>query len=161
MTSGTEQARREQHTAQENYRTTGKHCYSSYRQPVNATKYEDIMSITIYHNPRCSKSRKTLQLLEESGVSPRIVDYLDTPPAAATTLRLASLIGVPVAALLRRGEAEFKEAGDLPDLEDDAALASWLEAHPKVIERPIVVDEANDRAVVGRPPENVFELIPQ
>jgi len=117
------------------------------------------MSIIIYHNPRCSKSRKTLQLLEEAGVSPRVVEYLSAPPSAATTLKHAALLGVPVAGLLRRGEADFKDATDLPDLDDDAALAEWLETHPKVIERPIVVDEANNRAVVGRPPENVLELI--
>lgn len=117
------------------------------------------MSITIYHNPRCSKSRKTLELLEQSGITPTIVEYLNTPPDAETTLRHARLIGVRVADLLRRGEEEFKQANDLPDLDDDGALAKWLEAHPKVIERPIVVDEANDRAVIGRPPENVLELV--
>jgi arsenate reductase len=117
------------------------------------------MSITIYHNPRCSKSRKTLELLERSGVTPTIVEYLNTPPDAETTLRHARLIGVRVADLLRRGETEFRQANDLPDLDDDAALAKWLEAHPKVIERPIVVDETNGRAVVGRPPENVLELV--
>ena len=69
--------------------------------------------------------------------------------------------GVRVADLLRRGEEEFKQADDLPDLDDDAALAAWLERHPKVIERPIVVDEAGKRAVVGRPPENVLELVGQ
>jgi arsenate reductase len=117
------------------------------------------MSITIYHNPRCSKSRKTLELLEQSGITPTIVEYLNTPPDAETTLRHARLIGVRVADLLRRGEEEFKQANDLPDLDDDSALAKWLEVHPKVIERPIVVDEANDRAIVGRPPENVLELV--
>lgn len=117
------------------------------------------MSITIYHNPRCSKSRKTLEILEQSGITPTIVEYLSTPPDAETTLRHARLIGVRVADLLRRGEEEFKQANDLPDLDDDDKLAKWLEAHPKVIERPIVVDEANDRAVVGRPPENVLELV--
>lgn len=117
------------------------------------------MSITIYHNPRCSKSRKTLELLEQAGITPTIIEYLNTPPAAETTLRHARLMGVTVADLLRRGEEEFKQANDLPDLEDDAALAKWLEAHPKVIERPIVVDEANDRAVMGRPPENVLGLV--
>ena len=117
------------------------------------------MSITIYHNPRCSKSRKTLELLQESGVQPTIVEYLREPPSADATLRHASLIGVRVADLLRRGEDEFKQADDLPDLDDDAALAGWLEAHPKVIERPIVVDETNNRAVIGRPPENVLDLV--
>ena len=119
------------------------------------------MSITIYHNPRCSKSRKTLELLEQSGVSPTIVKYLDTPPTAAETLRNAKLIGVRVVDLLRRGEDDFKNATDLPDLDDDAALAAWLEKHPRVIERPIVVDTQNDAAVIGRPPENVLELVGQ
>ena len=117
------------------------------------------MSITIYHNPRCSKSRKTLELLEQAGVTPTIVEYLKSPPDAATTLRNARLIGVSVAELLRRGENEFRQADDLPDLDDDAALAAWLQQHPKVIERPIVVDEAGNRAVLGRPPENVLELV--
>ena len=71
------------------------------------------MSITIYHNPRCSKSRKTLELLQESGISPTIVEYLNAPPSAATTLRHARLIGITVADLLRRDEAEFKDAADL------------------------------------------------
>jgi arsenate reductase len=102
-----------------------------------------------------------LELLERSGVSPTIVEYLNTPPSAAATLRHAKLIGVQVADLLRRGEDEFKQADDLPDLEDDTALAAWLEMHPRVIERPIVVDEANDRAVIGRPPENVLDLVRQ
>jgi arsenate reductase len=119
------------------------------------------MSITIYHNPRCSKSRKTLELLENAGIVPTIVEYLSTPPTAKATLRHAALIGVRVADLLRRGEAEFKDATDLPDLDDDAALAAWLESHPKVIERPIVVDEDSDRAVIGRPPENVLEMLGQ
>lgn len=117
------------------------------------------MSITIYHNPRCSKSRKTLELLQQSGVNPTIIEYLSTPPSAATTMRNAGLIGVPVSSLLRRGEEEFKIAVDLPDLDDDAALAAWLERHPIVIERPIVVDEENQQAVLGRPPENVLGLI--
>ena len=117
------------------------------------------MSITIYHNPRCSKSRNSLALLEDAGVEPEIVEYLKTPPDAQRILELAALLGIPVAGLLRRGEAEFKEAEDLPDLADDAALAAWLAAHPKVIERPIVVNGAADAAVIGRPPENVLGLI--
>ena len=69
------------------------------------------------------------------------------------------MVGVRVAGLLRRGEEEFKQATDLPDLDDDAALAGWLESHPKVIERPIVVDEGSEIAVIGRPPENVLKLL--
>jgi len=117
------------------------------------------MSITIYHNPRCSKSRKTLELLQQAGVTPQIVEYLKTPPTAATILNLASLLGNTVQDLLRRNEAEFKEAADLPDLDDDEALANWLQSHPKVIERPIVVNGSGDRAVIGRPPENVLALL--
>ena len=117
------------------------------------------MSITIYHNPRCSKSRKSLEILQQSGIRPTIVEYLQTPPSAATVVRNAELAGVRVADLVRRGAEEFKLADDLPDLDDDEALARWLALHPRVIERPIVVDEDNGRAVIGRPPENVLALI--
>ena len=117
------------------------------------------MSITIYHNPRCSKSRKTLELLESNGVSPTIVNYLENPPDPGALQRIASLVGVPLAELLRRGEDEFRNAGDSVPLDNEAALAAWVHENPKVLERPIVVDEANARAVVGRPPENVLDLI--
>ena len=115
--------------------------------------------VTIYHNPRCSKSRKTLQLLQENGVEPTIVEYLHEPPDARRILELARLLGSGVAALLRRGEDEFRNATDLPELADDQALAAWLATHPRVLERPIVVDNSGKRAVVGRPPENVLKLL--
>ena len=115
--------------------------------------------LTIYHNPNCSKSRKTLELLRESGVEPAIIEYLQQPPDADRILRMARLLGMAVADLLRRGEDVFKTATDLPDLNDDTALAAWIECNPRVLERPIVVDDDNDRAVVGRPPENVLELV--
>jgi len=117
------------------------------------------MSVTIYHNPRCSKSRKTLEIIEASGIEPTIVPYLQEPPTAAEILGLAAGLGLPVAGLLRRGEAAFKEATDLPSLDDDAALAAWLSANPIVIERPIVVNTGSGKAVIGRPPENVEELL--
>jgi len=117
------------------------------------------MSLTIYHNPRCSKSRKTLEIIESHGISPTIVEYLVTPPDAETLLHAAKLIGVPLADLLRRGEEDFRNAGDSIPLTDAKALASWLRDHPKVLERPIVVDAAGQRAVVGRPPENVLALL--
>ena len=119
------------------------------------------MSITIYHNPRCSKSRKTLELIESHGVEPKIVNYLDSPPGAGTLLRIAALLNLPLAELLRRNEAEFKDAGDLVPLADEQALAAWLHENPKVLQRPIVVDEQSGRAVVGRPPENVLALLDQ
>ena len=115
--------------------------------------------LTIYHNPRCSKSRATLKIIEDAGASPNIVAYLESPPSAARILELAGMIGIPVQQLLRKGESEFKEASDLPDLDDDPALAGWLSAHPRVLERPIVVDSEGGRAVIGRPPENVEELL--
>lgn len=117
------------------------------------------MNITIYHNPRCSKSRQTLELLEAKGVKPTIVEYLQSPPDADALQTIASQVGVPLAELLRRGEADFKDAGDSVPLDDAGALAAWVHEHPKVLERPIVVDEENDRAIVGRPPENVLKLL--
>ncbi len=118
------------------------------------------MSLTIYHNPRCSKSRKTLELIQGAGVSPNIIDYLSEPPSAARILQLVDLLGLTVQQLLRRNEADFKDAVDLPDLNDNAALAAWIAEHPQVLERPIVVDDEANRAVVGRPPENVQDLLP-
>lgn len=118
------------------------------------------MSLKIYHNPRCSKSRRTLEIMQAAGVEPTIVLYLQDSPDAAEILDVAGKLGKPVADLLRRGESDFKEARDLPGLDDDAALATWLESHPAVLERPIVVDTASGKAVVGRPPENVTDLLP-
>lgn len=117
------------------------------------------MAVTIYHNPRCSKSRKTLEIITESGIEPNIVLYLQDTPTGAEILDLANKLGMPVAGLLRRGENEFKEASDMPDLSDDAALADWLSAHPIVLQRPIVTNTDSDAAVIGRPPENVTELL--
>ena len=117
------------------------------------------MNITIYHNPGCSKSRKTLELIESHGIEPKIVEYLQQPPDAQTLLRLAGALNVPLAELMRKTEADFKDAADSLALEDNAALAIWLHDHPRVLQRPIVVDEDGQRAIVGRPPENVLEII--
>jgi arsenate reductase len=113
-------------------------------------------SLTIYHNPACSKSRKTLELIREHGIEPRIVEYLKSPPPAKTTLRLASLLRVAVADLVRTSDSG--EDDETLALNDDA-LAHWLEQHPSALQRPIVVDETNDRACIGRPPENVLDLL--
>ena len=111
---------------------------------------------TIYHNPRCSKSRATLALLEERGVSPQIRLYLQDPPDAAELKGLLKKLGMPAAQLVRRGESEYRESGLGPDASENEILAA-MAAHPKLIERPIVV--RGRRAVLGRPPENVLALV--
>ena len=111
---------------------------------------------TIYHNPRCSKSRNTLALLEENGIAPRVVLYLETPPDEAQIRDLLKKLGIGAADLLRRGEAEYKQSGLGRDSSEQDIVAA-MARYPKLIERPIVV--TGKRAVLGRPPENVLELI--
>ncbi|MBN7798479.1 arsenate reductase (glutaredoxin) [Parahaliea mediterranea] len=110
----------------------------------------------IYHNPRCSKSRNTLALLQERGVEPDVVLYLESPPDAGALEALLQKLGKTPAELVRRGEAEYKDLGLGKDSSDDELLRA-MASHPKLIERPIVV--RGDRAVLGRPPENVLELL--
>ena len=117
------------------------------------------MNITIYHNPSCSKSRKTLELIEEHGFTPRVIEYLKTPPDADTVLRLATQLGIPVADLLRPAEEDYAALTAIAAADDDAALAAALKNHPKALQRPIVVDEDAGNAVIGRPPENVLGLL--
>jgi arsenate reductase len=117
------------------------------------------MAVTIYHNPRCSKSRQTLQLIADSGTTHRVIRYLEDSPEPAAIVDLAGKLGISVAGLLRRGESEFKDASDLPDLDDDTRLADWLAAHPIVLERPVVVNDESGKAIIGRPPENVLALL--
>jgi arsenate reductase len=112
--------------------------------------------LTIYHHPGCSKSRKTLGLIRAHGIEPRIVEYLRDPPEADTIIKLARLLGVGVAELLRSGDG--KDTDDTLSL-DDRTLAEWLQTHPAALQRPIVVDEDNATACIGRPPENVLKLL--
>jgi len=113
--------------------------------------------LTIYHNPRRSKSRATLALLEASGVPLRIVPYLEDPPGVAELRAIVARLGIRPAELVRRGEAVFREQYAGRDLDDEAWLAA-MAANPVLIERPIVVGEK--AAVIGRPPENVRRLLP-
>jgi len=113
------------------------------------------MSVTIYHNPRCSKSRQTLELIREKGVEPQIVEYLETPPSAAELKDILSKLGKTAAEIVRKKEA--KEEGIDVDALDNDALIEALAAHPRAIERPIVVKGA--KAVMGRPPQNVIDLV--
>lgn len=115
------------------------------------------MSITIYHNPRCSKSRQTLQILQDKGIEPTQVLYLDSPPTAQELEVLLGKLGKTPRELLRKGEEAYKALG-LADktLADDALIKAMVE-NPKLIERPIVV--SGNKAVLGRPPENVLDLL--
>lgn len=113
------------------------------------------MSVTIYHNPRCSKSRETLALIQDKGISPTVVEYLETPPSADDLRAILRKLGMAPRDLLRKKEA--KDVGlDDPALDDDAVIAGMV-ANPRVIERPIVVK--GDTARLGRPPERVLEIL--
>ncbi|MDH5671829.1 MAG: arsenate reductase (glutaredoxin) [Myxococcales bacterium] len=115
------------------------------------------MSLTIYHNPRCSKSRGTLALLEERGLTPTVVEYLKQPPTAEQLDAILKMLGKEPRELMRKGEAAYKEAGlDDPELGRDELIERMV-ANPSVIERPIVVKDK--RAAVGRPPEAVLGIL--
>ena len=115
------------------------------------------MTITIFHNPRCSKSRATLALLQEKGIEPDIRLYLDNPPGEAELADILALLGKSPRELMRKGEAEYRAQGLADDSLDDAALIAAMAATPKLIERPIVL--ANGRAAIGRPPESVLDIL--
>ena len=115
------------------------------------------MSLVIYHNPRCSKSRQTLALLRERGLEPEIVLYLDTPPSEARISELLDMLGVPPRGLMREKEAPYRELALADPALTRADLIAAMAAHPILIERPVVVSGA--RAAIGRPPEAVLEIL--
>ncbi|MGH8612744.1 MAG: arsenate reductase (glutaredoxin) [Gammaproteobacteria bacterium] len=115
------------------------------------------MKIAIYHNPRCSKSRATLDLLRNKGIEPDIIEYLNHPPDKQSLQRLLVLLGMEPRELMRTQETAYREAGlDNPSLDREQLVDAMVE-HPVLIERPIVV--ANGKAVIGRPPEKVLEIL--
>ncbi|HEX7369639.1 MAG TPA: arsenate reductase (glutaredoxin) [Rhodanobacteraceae bacterium] len=117
----------------------------------------DHASVVIWHNPRCSKSRSTLDLLHERGIQPEVVDYQRNPPSTADIDRALKLLGLEPRALMRQGEAVYNELNlDDPAL-THAQLVAAMAAHPILIERPIVF--ANGKAAIGRPPENVLAIL--
>ena len=115
------------------------------------------MAITIFHNPRCSKSRATLALLQDRGIEPDIRLYLQDPPDAMELAAILSLLGKRPRELMRKGEAEYRELGLADEGLDDTDLVEAMVATPKLIERPIVL--ANGKAAVGRPPESVLDIL--
>jgi len=114
--------------------------------------------LILYHNPRCSKSRAALELLQARGLEPEVVRYLDTPPSADTLRDLLGRLGISARALLRTGEDEYKALNLADPALSEQALIDAMASHPKLIERPILV--RGDKAVIGRPVENLLELLP-
>jgi arsenate reductase (glutaredoxin) len=118
----------------------------------------NIMSITIYHNPRCSKSRQTLALLEERGLTPIIIKYLEQTPSSEELQQLYNLLGLhSVREMMRTKEADYKTLSLGNNEVSDNALFAAMANHPKLIERPIVV--VNNKAAIGRPPEHVLDIL--
>jgi len=116
------------------------------------------MEVTIYHNPACSTSRRVLEMIREAGTTPRIVEYLKTPPDEATLRDLLARMGLPPSGLLRRKGALWRELGlDAPGTTEEAILAAML-SHPVLMERPVVV--APGGVALCRPPERVKALLP-
>ncbi len=115
------------------------------------------MSVTIFHNPRCSKSRQTLKMLQERGIDPEIVEYLKTPPTTERLEEILGLLGMDPRQLMRTGESIYKEQNLVDSSLSRAALVQAMSDHPILIERPIVL--ANNKAALGRPPENVLEIV--
>jgi len=116
----------------------------------------DKMTVTIYHNPRCSKSRQTLTLLQDKGIEPEIVEYLKTPPSAEEITAILKKLGIEARALMRTKEAAYKELG-LAKVEDEKALIAAMAENPVLIERPVVIK--GSKAALGRPPEQVLEIL--
>lgn len=115
------------------------------------------MTITIYHNPRCSKSRATLALLQDRGHQPDVIEYLETPPDANRLAEILAMLGLEPRGLMRKGEQVYKDLDlERQSLSDDALIKVMVE-NPKLIERPIVV--CNGLARIGRPPESVLEIL--
>lgn len=115
------------------------------------------MNIKIYHNPNCSKSRQTLRLIQQQGIEPDIIEYLKTPPSAEELAIVLDDLKMEPRDLMRKNETEYKKTGmNNPDL-DNKALIEGMVASPKLIERPIVIN--NGKAVIGRPPEAVLSIL--
>mgnify|MGYP001438146292 CR=1 FL=1 len=115
------------------------------------------MSVTIYHNPKCSKSRQTLELLRSKGIKPVIIEYLKEPPDKTTLQMILRLLKLKPQDIMRKNEDIYKKLRlDRKDLGDDALISAMIK-HPMLIERPIVL--ANGMAAIGRPPENILEIL--
>ncbi len=115
------------------------------------------MNVKIYHNPRCQKSRQTLQILKDQGIEPVIIEYLKTPPSAEELDGLLQGLGIEPRELMRKKEDEYQEHGLADESLDRQTLINTMIKYPKLIERPIVV--TNGKAIIGRPPEAVLSIL--
>lgn len=115
------------------------------------------MEITIYHNPNCSKSRKTLEIIKDAGENPTVVEYLVEPPDKQTIRNILDALGITAKELVRTKESEFAELNLGSENANEEAIIDAMVTHPILIERPIVI--AQGKAVIGRPPENVHAII--
>ena len=118
------------------------------------------MSVTIWHNPRCSKSRQTLALLEEKGIEPTVRQYLNDVPTPTEIADALRLLDMEPRGLMRTGEEAYK-AQNLRDVSDETALIMAMHNTPKLIERPLVIveEDGKRKAILGRPPESVLEIL--
>ena len=115
------------------------------------------MSVKIYHNPRCSKSRETLQLLAEKGTDTEVIEYLKTPPDVETLTSIIKALGIKAIQLVRTHEDEFKQAGLNKENSSEEEIIKAMVKYPKLIERPIVVN--GNKVVIGRPPKNILTIL--
>lgn len=115
------------------------------------------MAVKIYHNPRCTKSRQTLQLLKDHGIEPEVIEYLKTPPSVEELTDILQKLDMDPRALMRKQETEYKANGLDNSALDKQSLINGMVNHPILIERPIVL--ANGKAAIGRPPENVLSIL--
>jgi arsenate reductase len=132
-------------------------CAMSLQSRCRIRQRSQTLTIEMYHNPRCSKSRQTLELLRERGIEPTIIAYLDTPPTAAQLQGVLSKLRMIPAEIMRTGEPLYKDSRAEVVAMNAGQQVDWLTANPKVIERPIVI--SGDQARIGRPPEAVLEIL--
>ena len=112
--------------------------------------------VTVWHNPRCSKSRNALELLEQKGINPKVIKYLETPPSKEEIIEVLAMLDIEPIMLMRTKEEIYKEMG-LKDIHDNETLINAMVSHPKLIERPIVIKDG--KAVIGRPTENIINIL--
>jgi arsenate reductase len=115
------------------------------------------LKVQILHNPRCSKSRATLEILRNNGIDPEIILYLDTPPDTGQLVSILEMLDMQPRDLMRKGQAEYKQLGLNNEALSDADLVAAMQTTPILIERPIVI--SNGKAAIGRPPESVLEIL--